>query len=163
MAIGLAADALFESLPKETRKELKDLPVLVRRLEADAQATRARVDELNAMLEGVGGDDIAQASTSLKAAGDESATLAGSARRLRDEITGQRDASQRRLAASVAALENIRLDLLRLKAGVGTVDQVSADLAAARDLQAEIELAIQGQEEVAKLLRSPGGGEPAGG
>ncbi|MEK6767494.1 MAG: serine/threonine-protein kinase [Gemmatimonadota bacterium] len=163
LAIGLAADALFESLPKETRKELKDLPGLVRRLEADAQATRARVDELNAMLSDMGDHGLAQSSTSLKVAGDASATLAGSAQRLRDDLATQRDASQRRLAASVAALENIRLDLLRLKAGVGTVDQVSADLAAARDLEAEIELAIQGQEEVAKLLRNPRGGEPAAG
>lgn len=158
LAIGMAADALFESLPKETRKELKDLPTLVRRLEADAQATRARVEELSAMIEDVGTEDAAARSASLKTAdAPAGAVIAGGRQKLRDDLAAQRDVAQKRLGVSVAALENIRLDLLRLKAGVGTVDQVSADLAAARDLQAEIELAIQGQEEVAKLLGSPRG------
>jgi hypothetical protein len=54
---------------------------------------------------------------------------------------------------AVAALENIRLDLLRLKAGVGTVDQLTADLNAARDLQHEIDLAVEANREVEEALR----------
>ncbi len=163
LAIGLAADALFASLPKESRKELKDLPTLVRRLEADAQGGRARVDELNTMLAGLGEEGAAPRSASLRTLGAEAgAVAAAGAQRLRADMTAQRDAAQARLASSVAALENIRLDLLRLKAGVGTVDQVSADLAAARDLQEEIERAIQGQQEVARLLAPSGGGTSPG-
>lgn len=154
LAIGLAADALFESLPKETRKELKDLPLLVRRLEADAQATRARVEELSAMLDGLGAEDPAARSASLAHAdGPAGAVVAGGRQKLREDLVAQRDAAARRLAASVAALENIRLDLLRLKAGVGTADQLSADLSAARDLQAEIEFAIEARRETEAVLR----------
>ncbi len=72
---------------------------------------------------------------------------------LRADLTAQRERAVQRLAVSVAALENIRLDLLRLKAGVGTVDQLTADLDAARDLQAEIDLAIESRREVEAALR----------
>ena len=71
----------------------------------------------------------------------------------------KRDQAAQRLAVSVAALENIRLDLLRLKAGVGTVDQLTADLDAARDLQAEIALAIEARREVEAALK-PATGPP---
>lgn len=57
------------------------------------------------------------------------------------------------LSVMVAALENIRLDLLRLKAGVGTADQLTADFNAARDLQAEIEIAVEANREVEAALR----------
>ena len=151
VAIGMASVALFEALPKDTRKHLKDLPAVIERLEADAAGQRARVDELNAMLagplEGVAG------STSLKGDGGEAAGIvAQHQERLRSELTAQRDGAARRMAATVAALENLRLDLLRLKAGVGTVDELSADLTAARDLQQEIDAAIQSQREVRALL-----------
>ena len=66
----------------------------------------------------------------------------------------QRDLAAKRMAAAVAALENVRLDLLRLKAGVGTVDELSADLSAARDIQQDIERAIESQGEVRALLEN---------
>src|SRR5205085_6771849 len=40
MAIGLAADALFESLPKEQRRGLKELPAVMEALQHDATAMR---------------------------------------------------------------------------------------------------------------------------
>ncbi len=152
--IGMAAEGIFTSLPKETQKALKDLPAVLRRLEADAAAGRARVDELNAMLGGIGGDALSAKSASLKAS-EAGAVVAGHEAKLRADITAQRDAAGKRLAASVAALENLRLDLLRLKAGVGSVDELSADLAAARDLQKEIDLAIEARREVDAALARP--------
>ena len=47
MAISMAADALFESLPKSVRKELKELPSVMERLQHDAAMMRRTVDELN--------------------------------------------------------------------------------------------------------------------
>ncbi len=110
------------------------------------------MDELNAMLAGPL-DGGAAASASLRAGGGHAASVvAKHQEELRADLTAQRDATARRMAASVAALENVRLDLLRLKAGVGTVDELSADLAAARDLQREIDVQIESQREVRALL-----------
>ena len=152
LAIGVAADQIFESLPKETRKELKDLPNLVRRLEAEAQGTRARVDELNAMIAGLGDEALLAHSTSLRES-PAGAVVKDQQTQLRADLIARREQAAQRLAVSVAALENIRLDLLRLKAGVGTVDQLTTDLDAARDLQAEIDLAIESRREVEAVLR----------
>ncbi|MFI5206593.1 MAG: protein kinase [Gemmatimonadales bacterium] len=153
MAIGMAADQIFDSLPKSERKALKDLPALVRRLEAEAALKRARVEELNAMIAGVGDQALSAHSTSLNqsAAG---AALGKGREQLREELSAKRDQAANRLSMSVAALENIRLDLLRLKAGVGTVDQLTADLNAARDLQREIDLAVEANREVEAVLRA---------
>ncbi len=160
IAIGLAADALFEALPRETRKELKDVPAVIRRLEADAQELRARVEELNALAAGAGDKGPGAGSATLQG-GDAAVTgsLAGNRERTLAELAVKRDAAAGRLAVSVAALENIRLDLLRLKAGAGTVDQLSADLSAARDIWAGIDAALAGRREVEALLAPPA---PAG-
>jgi len=156
IAIGLAADALFEALPKETRKELKDLPAVIRRLEADAQGLRARVDELNALMAGAGEESAAARSTSLRQGTAQVAgTVAGAREEAHEALKAQRDAAAGRLAVAVAALENIRLDLLRLTAGAGTVDQISADLTAARRIGADVDAVLAGRQEVEALLAPP--------
>lgn len=156
IAIGLAAEALFEALPKETRKELKDLPAIIRRLEADAQGLRARVDELNALMAGAGEESAAAQSTSLRQGSAQvSGTLAGARETTHEALKEQRDAAAGRLAVSVAALENIRLDLLRLTAGAGTVDQISADLTAARRIGVDVDAVLAGRGEVEALLAPP--------
>ena len=156
IAIGLAAGALFDALPRETRKALSDLPAVIQRLESDAQGLRARVDELNALLAGASDESVGAQSRSLRLAGAATTGALGDAReRLRGELVAEREGVAKRLATSVAALENIRLDLLRLTAGVGTVDQVSADLTAARRIGAEVDAMLAGQQEVEALLEPP--------
>jgi serine/threonine-protein kinase len=156
LAIGMAADQIFESLPKDARKALVDLPSLVRRLEAEAQGMRARVEELNAMIAGLGDEALSAQSATLRET-PAGAVAHDQRSKLRADLIAKREQAAQRLAVSVAALENIRLDLLRLKSGVGTVDQLTADLDAARDLQAEIQLAIESRREVEAALR-PGRG-----
>jgi len=46
----MAAEQLYESLPKETQRQLRDLPDVVHRLEDDAQRTRHRLEELQEAL-----------------------------------------------------------------------------------------------------------------
>jgi hypothetical protein len=128
----------------------------VKRLEAEAQAMRARVDELNAMLAGIREATPTTGSHSLRGS-DAGAAVGDRQAQLRADLEVKKDQASRRLAVTVAALENIRLDLLRLKAGVGTVDQITADLSAARDLHAEIERAIEARREVEAALRPDGG------
>jgi predicted Ser/Thr protein kinase len=154
IAIGLAADALFDALPRDTRRHLSTLPAAVRRLEADAQGLRARVEELNALIAGAGDDSAGAQSASLRSVtGREAAAVAGARAGLRRDLAAERDGAARRLASSVAALENIRLDLLRLTAGAGTVDQLSADLSAALQIGTEIDAALAGRAEVERLLK----------
>ena len=161
IAIGVAADALFAALPKQTRKQLQDLPGVIRRLEADAQGLRARSEELSALLAGAGDDSLGGRSASLAAAGEGAPALAR--QRLREDLSRERDTVAKRLATSVAALENIRLDLLRLTAGVGTLDQISDDLTAARAVGADVDAMLAGRREAEALLRArTAAGEPPG-
>ncbi|MGD0483038.1 MAG: protein kinase [Gemmatimonadales bacterium] len=154
IAIGLAASALFESLPRETRKGLADLPDVLRRLEADAQTMRRRVDELNEALASLGQDSVTARSASLAQGGDEAkAAMADQREKARADLTATRDAAGGRLSSAVAALENLRLDLLRLKAGAGSLDELSANLTEARRLAGEIDAQVAGRIEAENVLR----------
>jgi hypothetical protein len=111
------------------------------------------VEELNALLAGANEESLGARSGSLQLGGGQAAGALGGARqRLREELTAKRDGVGKQLAAAVAALENIRLDLLRLTAGVGTVDQISADLTAARRIGADVDALVAGHSEVEALL-----------
>ena len=154
IAIGLAASALFASLSKDTRKGLADLPDVLRRLEADAQTMRRRVDDLNEALASLGQDSVSGRSTAMAQGGDAAkAALAGQRDKARADLTATRDAAAARLASAVAALENLRLDLLRLKAGAGSLDELSANLTEARRIAGEIDAQVAGRIEVENVLR----------
>jgi hypothetical protein len=140
LALGLAADHLYEALPKATKRALPDLPQVVRRLENDAQTLRRRVEELNDLITQVGDDD--------RVGSDRR-------RRLRDDLRGTRDAAHQKMLDAVGALETIRLGLLRMQAGVATSESVTHDLAAARELLGDIERLAQGAAEVERALREP--------
>ncbi|MFQ5703064.1 MAG: protein kinase [Gemmatimonadales bacterium] len=144
IAIGTAIENIFASLPKETRAAMSDLPQVVAGLEADAQRMRRWIDELDDLL-GYGGQDIA---------GDAIAadSLAGQRERAADRIRRSRAEAQRRLADTVAALENVRIDLLRLKAGTVQLDSVTTQLGAARDLADQVDRLLEGQQDVKALL-----------
>ena len=131
LSLGMAAEQLFESLPKETRGDLKELPVLLHRLQADAQALRKRYDGLQEALA-----DIGDAATSA-AYGD---------------LRAARDLTHAKLGETVGALETIRLDLLRLHAGGITVAGVTTHLDLAADVSAEVGRIIAAQGEVEKFL-----------
>lgn len=140
MAIAFAADDLYAGLPKPMRAALPELPAVLSRLEQQARAVRARIEQLEQSL-----------------ADAESGPLPGSAAAhrasLTTDLTTARNAAKARLAETVAALETIRLDLLRLRAGVGTVDRITADLAAAGDIGAAVDRLLAASEEVDETLR----------
>ncbi|HTE47400.1 MAG TPA: serine/threonine-protein kinase [Gemmatimonadaceae bacterium] len=134
MALGLAVEELYASLPKAYRDDLPDLPDVVRRLEMHAAAARARVDELTALM--ALGDRDASASS------DTSAAVAA------------RDAAKRELADSVTALEAVRLDLLRLHAGAVDLKPITMVLEAARELGEQLDRLNDAQREVDDLART---------
>ena len=69
MAIGLAADRLFEELPKALRRELRGLPETVKELEEGARAMRRQVEELGDVLAEIEGEARARAASSEPACG----------------------------------------------------------------------------------------------
>lgn len=66
-----------------------------------------------------------------------------------------RDAAKSRLTQAVTALEAIRLELLRLTAGSGSVETLTADLALARALGEDIDRLADAHDEVDRLLATP--------
>src|SRR5947208_13690436 len=133
LSLGLAAEQLYESLPKETRLGLGDLPALLKRLQDDAQALRKRHDELQEALAEVG---------------DASSPEYAEVRALRDSI-------HEKLGDAVAALETIRLNLLRLHAGSATVEGLTTHLGLAAEVSDELQRIISAHDEVERGLRFP--------
>ena len=142
VALGRATDHLFQALPKATRKELAALPGIVKHLEHDATALRSAIDALDDQLAAF---DRANASTLV--AGDETSTV-------EHDLRSARTTSAERLAATVAALESIRLDLLRLQMGNASIASVTASLQAAHRVGEQISLHVLAQSEVERVLRA---------
>lgn len=127
MALGVAVEELYKSLPKAYRDHVPDLPVVVERLEAHAAEARARIEALDA------------------------ASALGANQRPA-ELTGARERAKKDLAEAVAALEAVRLDLLRLHGGAGDLRSITTVLDAARELEAELDRLSRAQEEVNGIL-----------
>ncbi len=144
MALGMAAERLFEDLPKETRDRLHELPDAVRRLEHDAARMRVRLEGLNDALQGAGerGRLSGQIDTEIKQRRD----------RVVADLETERELVQRRLKEAVAALETIRLNLLRLHAGTGDVQSLTTDLTLARAAAKEVDLLLEGHREIEEAL-----------
>ena len=148
MAIGMAADRLYEELPKDVQNSFKELPNVVRRLEQDAEKMRARIKELDGVLGNIESDEaMSWSGTAAAAPGvrDKRESLSA-------QVRAARDAAEKRLSEAVAALETIRLELLRLHAGSGSVESMTADLTSALELSEDIERVLEGGREVEKLL-----------
>ena len=58
-----------------------------------------------------------------------------------------------RLTMAVGALENVRLGLLRLRAGIGSVEGLTADLERAEEVGREIDAELRARKEVEEVLR----------
>lgn len=146
LAIGLAVDALYEALPKPSQKQLADLPKIVRGLEADAMNIRRRVDELN--------DAVAHIENGKRSGTSATTGIAEQRDSIDRDLHTARDEARARMADAVTALEGIRLNLLRLTAGAGSIDSLTADLAVARDVSDEVRRLLAGHREVDEHLRT---------
>src|SRR5213592_867031 len=140
LALGMAAEQLYETLPKATRQQLRDLPDVVHRLEADAQRMRARLEDLQEALSGAGHT------------GSPDPAIAARHDRIVADLSAERDLVQQRLKDAVAALETIRLNLLRLHAGTGSVRSLTTDLGLARELARDIDAHVEALREVEDAL-----------
>jgi serine/threonine-protein kinase len=121
-ALGVAAAELFAALPKAYREQLAELPATVAALEARAAEARAEADIV--------------------------AALAPSGTADADALEARRSAAAAQLAESVAALEGIRLDLLRLHAGASDLAPLTTLIDAARAVGEDVRRLADAQREV---------------
>ena len=116
--VSLSQGALgaLNALPKSLRRELPDAATAIRRLEAEALGLARRQAGLETALSEAGAPT----------GGSDGA--AAERRALRDEITAaQHDVIARRDAIT-ARLERVRLQLLRVRNGLGSVEDVTREL-----------------------------------
>jgi hypothetical protein len=119
-----AARDILRALPDPDRR-LVGVEPLLSRLEADAAVLRRRLGDLD----------------------EAAANLGGAASPRRDEFAHDLEAARRaaaeRLGTTVSAMENLRLDLLRLRAGVGATDGLTEDLEVLRNLAARVDAEVE--------------------
>jgi serine/threonine-protein kinase len=139
LSLSLAAEQLFERLPRATRQALGDLPALLERLQRSAQMLRTRHEELSSAIEAM-------------ARRSDAEDVEG----LREE----RDAVHDRLTAAVSALETIRLNLLRLHAGSAVMEGLTTHIGLAEEVSDEIERMVAARAEIDASLRFPRMVEP---
>jgi serine/threonine-protein kinase len=121
-ALGLAASELFAALPEPYRVELFELPSIVAALEARAAEARAEVDVVAALARPDSGDV--------------------------DVLERRRSMASANLAASVGALERIRLDLLKLHAGAGDLKPLTTLIEEAHLVDQEVRRLVEAEQEV---------------
>ncbi len=151
MVLGLAASELFAALPKEYREQLHELPEVVQQLEARATLLRKRIEETAAIV--ARARDESSASTLLGGASDEStsdsaASIASRRDAAVERLVASHEALKRDLARTVATLESIRLDLLRVHGGATDLDPLTTLLDAAAGVERELGFLIEAQDEV---------------
>ena len=129
-ALGVAASELFAALPKAYREQLSELPGVVAALEAQAAEARADMEVVAAMAP----------SASVDA----------------EVLAARRGSAARHLAESVAALEGIRLDLLRLHAGAGDLAPLTTLIDAARALGDDVNRLADARRETDAPVRIVG-------
>ena len=119
-ALGVAASELFGALPKAYREQLAELPETVALLEARAAEARAEIEVLDAMVPSESDAEV---------------------------LAARRNVAKEHLAESVAALEGIRLDLLRLHAGSSDLAPLTTLLDAARVIGEDLSRLAEAQGE----------------
>ncbi len=122
-ALGVAASELYAALPKSHREQLAELPAIVESLEARAAEARAEIDEIKAFA----------------AMGSNDAQV----------LDARRAKASAHLAESVAALEGIRLDLLRLHANASDLAPLTTLMDAARLLGEDVNRLADAHREIA--------------
>jgi eukaryotic-like serine/threonine-protein kinase len=151
LSIGMAAERLYEDLPKETRQQLGDLPEVIHRLEEDARHLRSEHDALAEAASGAARREVADG----QATGTSTDLIADQRDEALDAVEVQRDAVRARLARTVAALEAVRLSLLRLHAGAASPESVTTDLSVAFEAAKEVDQLLEAHQELDAALKTP--------
>lgn len=134
LSLGMATEQLFESLPAPSRAALRELPSVLQTLQRDAQRLRTRYEALQDAL------------GALDSRANPGAWQA---------VQSDRDMVQARLRDTVAAMETLRLGLLRLHAGATSLESLTTHLDLAADVSADVQRLVAAQQEVDDALAYP--------
>lgn len=134
LQIGLAAEALYEALPSALKTNLGNVPAMVKALEHDASTLRRCLEAIN------------DAETSRPRLDAELPT----------DLQEVRGRAERQLSDVVAAMETIRLGLLRLTLGSGNVESLTTHLDAASELGHGVQRLLAGLDLADAVLLSSG-------
>lgn len=129
LVLGLAVDDLWKVIPAATRAELGDVPALAHALQGSAGELRDLIDRLRESERELAADSVEFA-----------------------EITQALAPLEQRHKETVAALERIRLQLLRLLATREHTVELTQQLEAARLLEAALHREVSGHAEVRRML-----------
>jgi hypothetical protein len=130
-----AAAEVFAGLAPEDRAAAAGVPSAVRQMErvaAELRRKQAALDE------------------AIAAIGDESANPKRA--QVASQLQAERTLAADRLRSTVEAMENLRLDLLKLRAGVGSAGELTAALDAAQRVGEGITYTLQGRAEASKVV-----------
>ncbi len=128
LSLSLAAEQLLEALPADVRRTLHMVPQLLQQLTSSSAAIKQRLVHVDDLLMATTDDeDIAR----LRAA--------------RSDLAMQ-------LEASVGALEQLRLGLLRLHAGTSSVDGMTTQLAETEAVMREVDRVLDARQEVEDIF-----------
>ncbi len=133
---------LYGELPAPARKRLAELPKLIPALSAAASGSEERVRELDRALAEAGSaklDSERAQLERLRAAGhSEQATRLERKLSLAADLQTARARAADGRSAAAELMENLRLQLLRIRSGVGRAEDAESDIAAARMLVAKL-------------------------
>ena len=127
VALGAAAADLFASLPTAFREQLGELPTTLAALEANAAAARAELDVVAALAPSASADGAL--------------------------LERRRTAAATKLSTTVAALESLRLDLLRLHSDSSNLAPLTTLVEAARRASDDVQRLASAQREVDQTLQ----------
>ncbi|MBP6669799.1 MAG: hypothetical protein KA180_10165, partial [Gemmatimonadales bacterium] len=125
------ARALFEALPEDDRRRLQRLGEVITQLTGQATTLRAREAELGTALASVGGPGHPAREA------------------VREEFERERREVARTLGETLGALDTVRLDLLRLRAGTATPEGLTGALEVVRQVGAEVDARLAALRELA--------------
>lgn len=117
--------ALFKALPGEQQKRLADVGSTIERLSREAVRLRARDGDLATAIAATGAPDDAARDT------------------VRREFEQERGAVAHRLAETLAGLDTLRLDLLRLRAGTATPEGLTGALEVVRRVGSQVDAVLE--------------------
>ena len=152
VALGSAAGSLFTALPQTVRDQFPELPSVVSGLEAHAAKCRARIQELDRLYNDAINDTAISRLRGTDPLSDDT-SISAQRKQTVDELDAARGIARADLAHTVAALESIRLDLLKMHAGGDASRQIATSIEAARELKHGLELALSAKREVSSILR----------
>jgi hypothetical protein len=134
--LAAAAEEIFIGLSDADRAIVADVPRVIRQMQGAAADFRRRQTALNEAIASVG-------------------DVAGNTKRA--EVLAEMEAERAdvavRLRSTVEAMENLRLDLLKLRAGVGNAGALTAAIAAGKRVSEGIDYTIAGREEASRVVR----------